>query len=126
MRLHGLYELFRRAGMKSADWARCQILMNAHCIEVRLGWESGKRIEFPVFPANVQSARTARLKWMFPPGDRMRELITDFVLPHHLEPVPEGPLFEQVEEGRVRCKTDLPLIALAVLCRWADSVISVQ
>lgn len=106
--------------MNSADWERCQISMNAPSIEVQLGWDHGKRIEFPLFPANAVSSRTARMKWMFPPSDRMQELVPDFVLPHHPEPVPEGSLFEQVDEGRIRCKTDLPLIALAVLCRWEE------
>jgi hypothetical protein len=94
--------------------------MNARCVEVRLGGGDGKRIEFPVFPPNAVSSRTARLKWMFPPGDRMGNLVPDFVLPHHPEPVPEGPLFERADEDRIRCKTDLPLMALAVLCRWEE------
>jgi len=106
--------------MKPADWGRCQISMNAGCLEVRLGWDDRKRIEFPVFSANAVSCRTARLKWMFPPVDRLHKLVPDFILPHHPEPVPEGHLFEQLDQGNIRCKTDLPLIALAVLCRWEE------
>ena len=120
MRLHGLYELFRRAGMNLADWGRCRISMNPGCVELRLGWDDRKQIEFPVFPANIVSSGTARLKWMLPPEARMRDLVPYFVLPQHPEPVPEGPLFERVDEDRIRCKTDLPLIALAVLCRWEE------
>jgi hypothetical protein len=121
MRLHGLYELFRRAGVKPADWAGCRFSLNERYIEVQLGWENGKRIEFPVFPPSVESSGTARLKWLFPPSDRTRELVSDFVLPHHPEPLPDGPLFEQVDGGgTIRCKTDLPLIALAVLNRWEE------
>jgi len=94
--------------------------MNAGGIEFRPSWDSSKRIEFPVFPANAMSRSTARLKWMCPPEDQLRTLVPDFVLPHHPEPLPEGPLFERVNEDRVRCKTDLSLIALAVLCRWEE------
>lgn len=121
MKLHGLYELFRRAGMNPADWARCEVSLNERCNEVRLGWEDSKRIEFPVFAPSVESSGTARLKWLFPPSERTRKLVPDFVLPHHPEPLPDGALFEQVDGGStIRCKTDLPLIALAVLNRWEE------
>ncbi|ABF40373.1 hypothetical protein Acid345_1371 [Candidatus Koribacter versatilis Ellin345] len=121
LRVHGLYELFRRAGVTAHDWAECEVTTGPECLAVRLGWARQKRIEFPIFPAKSACDRTVRLGWMFPPDDRVHRLVPDFILPHHPEPVPQGCLFDLVSDHVIRCKTDLPTIAIAVLARLEET-----
>jgi hypothetical protein len=120
VRLYGVYELFRRAGVSRLEWEACRVNTTSSQISVHLSWDHSKHIDFPFFTAYNGPHGTARLNWMSDPGQRTLGLVPNLVLPHHPLPLPEGPLFQSIDQYGIRCATDLPLITVAVLNRWEE------
>src|SRR5262249_353802 len=119
----------RRAGVPESFYRTWKIATEQDRTIIEVANGRCIRITFPHASADVFHdlargvIRTSRAGWMYPPPERVRELVPDFVIPFSRKN--EGgmqPLFVVRSADEVDCTVDLPLSILLTLSRWEETL----
>jgi len=129
-RLYAIRELARRAGVQESMFRSWRIECGSKWTTVYVEYGSDKCVRFAsapstdgMPPSNLR-LEVVHCEWTYPPNDRLRDLIPDFVVPgFSVDTGRKAPLFRQVSSSCFECSQDLLLATLVTLSRFEETVV---